>query len=322
MAYQLFVNARMYWDRQKYPHRVNYSVHINVHDKTGTRIENYRSAYDVADGRIWVDAVSNYERSHPARARGVKFCLTGGGADNGTMGPSVESLRRLCGGNNDPAPDQDFIGVPELAPNYSFSLGSGTVGAVRSSVLNSAQLVHQIRAEFHDPLQHPSLVHGRRAQLSVITTAVAYARRYVITLAGEDTIGTHQCYHLVLRPITVDGRYRLRDLWIDTKTYATIRARIALNFVRGPGTRIPWTINFADIDGARYIASERAEAPYRYAGRIYDRVTIRFVNVRVRKTRMPVILPFATYLKLREPKQHHRLSRIPEIESPALTGHP
>ncbi len=322
IAYQLFINARMYWDKQRYPHRINYSVHINVHDKAGTRAENFRSAYDVLDGRIWVDAVSDYERSHPARGRGVKFCFAGGGAATATMGPSVESLRRLCGGNSDPSPNQDFIGVPELAPNYSFSLGSGTVGEVSRGVLNSAQLVHQIRAEFHDPLQYPPLMQDRRTQLNVITTVVAYARRYVITLEGEDTIGTHRCYHLVLRPIAMDGRYRLRDLWIDTRTYATIRARIALNFVSGPGTRIPWTINFTDIDGARYIASERADAPYRYAGRIYDRVTIRFVNVRVRKTRMPFILPFVTYLKLREPEQHHRLPRRSEIEGPALTGRP
>jgi hypothetical protein len=38
--------------------------------------------------------------------------------------------------------------------------------------------------------------------------------------------------------------------------------RDVLNFVDGPGTSIPWTIDFADIGGARYIASEAADATY------------------------------------------------------------
>ncbi|NNM99491.1 MAG: hypothetical protein HKL91_06820 [Candidatus Eremiobacteraeota bacterium] len=218
------------------------------------------------------------------------------------MTNNLPPMQPPCGPPLHPAPNQDFIGVPVLAPNYSFSLGDAKLGKVRGA-LDSAQIVRQIRAEFHDQLQRrpptPVQVHG--SQLHVITTVVAYARRYIITLAGEDMIGTHRCYHLVLRPIHINGRYRLRDLWIDTTTYATIRARIALNFVTGPGTHIPWTIDFADIHGARYISSERADAPYRYAGRVYDRVTIRFVNVHTRKKRMPIRLPFATYLTLREP---------------------
>ena len=300
LAYQIFAHARTYWDAQVYPHRINYSVRISVHDKAGRRVENYRSAYDARNGHIWVDAVSDYERAHPAQGRGVGLCLSGGGADITAMGPSEESLRRFCGGNTDPAPNQDFIGVPVLAPNYSFSLRDRTGSEVRKS-LDSAQIVRQIRSEFHDPLRRPLPVQSHGSQPPVITTVVAYARRYVITLAGEETIGTHRCYHLALRPLRVNGRHRLRDLWIDTTTYATIRARIALDFVTGPGTRIPWTIDFADIHGARYIASEHADAPYRYAGRVYDRVTIRFVNVHPRTKRMPFRLPFATYLKLREP---------------------
>ncbi len=137
--------------------------------------------------------------------------------------------------------------------------------------------------------------------MPTIADVVAYARRYTITLIGEEQIGTHHCYHLALRPLRVSGSYRLRDLWIDTKTFATVRARIALNFVTGPGTHIPWTIDFDEIHGARYIAAEHADGLYRYAGRVYDRVTIRFVNLHTRKKRMPFRLPFAAYLKLREP---------------------
>ena len=304
LAYQIFAKARTYWDTQVYPARINYNVRISVHDKASRRVENFRSAYNARNGHIWVDTVSDYERAHPARGRGVKFCFIAIAPMTVAAPFTTNRLPPIlppCGPPIDPAPNQDFIGVPVLAPNYSFSLGNGAIGNVGGAP-DSAQLVREIRAEFHDPLRRPPPMQSRGSKLHVITTVVAYERRYVITLAGEDTIGTHRCYHLVLRPVRVNGNYRLRDLWIDTKTYATIRARIALNFVTGPGTRIPWTVDFADIDGARYIASERADAPYRYAGRVYDRVTIRFVHLHARKKRMPYILPFVTYLKLREPE--------------------
>ncbi|NNM99365.1 MAG: hypothetical protein HKL91_06170 [Candidatus Eremiobacteraeota bacterium] len=300
LAYKIFADARTYWDKQLYPHRMNYSVRIAVRDKSGRRVESYRSVYDARNGRIWVDTVSDYERAHPAQGRGVDFCFMAISSMGVASPDGSRPMMPRCGPPLAPAPNQDFIGVPILAPNYSFLLGNAGVGKLRGA-LDSAQIVRQIRREFHDPLRRPLPLQAGGSKLPVIADVVAYARRYVITLAGEDTIGTHRCYHLVLRPVQVSGSYRLRDLWIDTKTFATIRARIALNFVTGPGTHIPWTIDFADIRGARYITSERADAPYRYAGRVYDRVKIHFVNVQTRKKRMPFLLPFAAYLKLREP---------------------
>ncbi len=298
LAYKIFADARTYWDKQYYPPRINYSVRIRVRDKAGTRVENFRSAFDARNENIWVDTVSDYERAHPAQGRGVDFCFAAiaGGSPGG-----LRPMLPRCGPPLAPAPNQDFIGVPVLAPNYSFSLGSADVHNVKRAP-DSAQIVRQIRREFHDPERRVSPSQTGGSKIPVIADVVAYARRYLITLAGEETVGTHRCYHLTLRPVQVSGSYRLRDLWIDTKTFATIRARIALNFVTGPGTHIPWTIDFTEIHGARYISSERADAPYRYAGRVYDRVTIRFVNVHARKKRMPFLLPFATYLKLREPK--------------------
>ncbi len=300
-AYKLFANARAYWNDQVYPHRMNYSVRIDVRDKNGRRVENYRSAYDASNGQIWVDPVSDYERAHPARGRGATLCFTTGFSPALGSPDGVRPMMPRCGPTLAPAPHQDFIGVPILAPNYSFSLGDAEAGKV-PTVLDSARIVRQIRKEFHDPLRRPLPVRTRGSKMPVIADVVAYARRYTITLVGEERIGTHRCYHLVLRPIRVSGNYRLRDLWIDTKTFATIRARIALNFVTGPGTHIPWTIDFAEIHGARYIAAEHADAPYRYAGRVYSRVSIRFVDLGARKQRMPFRLPFAAYLKLREPK--------------------
>ncbi len=304
LAYQIFANARTYWDKQVYPRRLNYSVRISVRDKAGKRVENFRSAYDARNGEIWVDTVSDYERAHPAQGRGVGFCVTAGGVLTSFQPFTIDNLPPMqppCGPPLHPAPNQDFIGVPVLAPNYSFSLGDDNRSKVREP-LDSAQIVRRIRREFHDPQPRPLPLQSGRTKIPVIADVVAYGRHYVIALAGKNTIGAHRCYHLVLRPIHASGRYRLRDLWIDTKSFATVRARIALNFVTGPGTHIPWTIDFADVRGERYIASERADAPYRYAGRVYNSVTIRFVNVQTRKKRMPFLLPFATYLKLREPE--------------------
>jgi len=274
--YQLFSRARAYWDGQRYPQLVDYDTVVDVRDTRGERVERYASAYDARAGKVWVDPVSDYERAHPASGRGVGFNLSGAAQ---------------------PAPDQDFIGVPKLAPNYSFTIGRFVPF---SSVQPDADVVRQVRDEFHDPNPHPAT--AMSSGLKEITAVVAYRHTYDIAYAGDEVVDGVDTYHLRLAPLHVDGRYRLRDLWIDRATYATVRARTVSNFVDGPGTGIPWTIDFSDVDGARYIASESADARYKYGGRSYDSVDIRFENIRVRATQLPFQpVPFSAFLILVEP---------------------
>ena len=237
--YQIFARARAYWDSQAYPRYVDYDTVVDVRDGRGERVERYTSAYDSTDGTTWVDPVSDYELAHPATGRGVNF---GFGAGSGS------------GSGHQAAPDIDFIGVPMLAPNYSFTIGR--FNATASPVLDSPAVVEAVREQFHD--RPRPTVAPTSTGLPEIGAVVAYNHEYTIGRAGDDVINGAGAYHLTLAPFHRDGRYRLRDLWIDKTTFATIRARTSIELVDGPGTGVPWTIDFADVSGARYIASEAA----------------------------------------------------------------
>lgn len=283
--YQIFARARAYWDAQSYPRYVDYDTVVDVHDGRGERVQRYTSAYDSGDGTTWIDPVSDFELAHPATGRGVDFGFGGGGG--GASGHKA-------------APDIDFIGVPFLAPNYSFTIGRLNIST--PSVDDPAAIVQAVRDQFHDP--NPRSTGAPDASgLHEIGSVVAYDHDYRINRDADDIVNGDSAYHLTLSPFHVDGRHRLRDLWIDKTTFATIRARTALNFVDGPGTRIPWTIDFADVAGAHYIASEAADAAYVYAGKKYDRVSIRFQNIRPREEPLPFApVRVSAFLILTEPQ--------------------
>jgi hypothetical protein len=302
-AYQLFAAARMHWSQQTYPLALDYTVRVTVDDGNGTKTEAYVSAFNAETGQIWLDPVSDYERKHPATGHGVGFCATGsgGGGPAGPpgIGPPIAPAL-ACPPSIQPAPDQDFIGVPVLSPVYSFGLGPPALNFTNGQ--NSQELIDEIRRRFNDPMpQRPSPEPSSSSQPHEIAAVSAYARDYTIALVGRETVDGHTCDHLTLVPVHDPGRYRLRDLWIDAATSATVRARIGLNFIDGPGTKMPWTIDFTEIGGATYIASETAEGPYKYARHPYARVVVSFENVQPRSKPFPLDLPFSAFLKLEEP---------------------
>ena len=280
-AYEIFGRAREYWDRQLYPAAIAYQTVVEVHDKRGNFTERYDTAFHIADQRVWIDPVSDYELAHPASTHGMDI--------NANRAPH-------------PAPDIDFIGLPYLAPNYSFTLAHGAPQVAGQEASDAA--IRDARAAFGEkvkptPAPAPTV---EPSGLREIGTVVAFKRDYEITLMSDETVNGTDCYHLHLQPHIVNGRFRLRDLWIDKDSFATVRAKTALNFVDGPGTQIPWTIDFADVDGARYIRSETADGAYRYARRSYDSVSIRFENVHALKRLFPIeVVAPGVYLLLTEP---------------------
>jgi hypothetical protein len=103
-----------------------------------------------------------------------------------------------------------------------------------------------------------------------------------------------------LRAVHDPGKYRLRDLWIDENDYAIWRLRVAINFVAGPGTKIPWTVDFIDIDGEHYIDREIAGAPMAVAGEIYTQTSVEFENISAagdEASPMPLQLPLRNTLE-------------------------
>ncbi len=259
--YAIFARARSYFERQQYPPYLKYDVAVNVVEGGKTRTERYASAYNATTNEIVVDPVSDFERANPPSGRGVNIAI-------------------LFVPLGKPQPPVDFLGVPMLSPTYSF--GIAKFAAMQSPhKLTDAELVAAIRKEFHDPnpraTPRPT---ATPAGLPEIADVTVYKRDYVITLAGEEEVNGHTCFHLAMQPVRAnDHRYRLRDVWIDETTYATERVNESINFVNGPGTAVPWSIDYTDNNGMHYIRTERASAPMSYRGMVYTQASVDFENV-------------------------------------------
>jgi len=261
-AYEIFARAREYWESQHYPQMLQYDVAVRVVEGRTVRIERYASGYDDENATIAFDPISDEERAHPFRPHGINLVIPGLNVSK-------------------PQTPVDYLGVPILAPNYSFGIGT-TPLTPPPQPPTDAELVREIRAEFHDPNPRwkPAPSPSPDTRLHEIAEVVSKERNYQITLAGVDAVDGSEAYHLKMRPLRDPGRYRLRDLWVDTATFAPRKLLEALNFVNGPGTTVPWSVTFADTGGALYIATETALAPMRYRRITYSQASVSVENVR------------------------------------------
>ncbi len=279
--YQIFANARSYWMQQRYPQELQYQVAVDIIEGGNERVEHYNASYDAVNNVVDVDPTSDYEREHPVRPTGINF---------GILVPM-----------NKPLPDDDFLGVPKLRPNYSFGMAP-FVPAPSPTPFNSMALVEQIRKEFHDP--NPRKVKPSPSplpSLPEIATVYAQNREYTITLLGNESIDGHACYHLGLKPVHDPGKYRIREAWIDQSTFAPWQLKDSTNFVGGAATMVPWTIRFTDIDGAHYISEEKADAPIAAQGEIYTQAAVRFESVVAASKPPHIELPGGSRETLDEP---------------------
>jgi hypothetical protein len=257
--YQIFGNARAYWQQQKYPMLLDYKIAVDVVEGGNERVEHYTSEYDAVAGNVYVDPVSDYEHEHPVVPKGINISI---------LVPM-----------NKPLPPVDWLGVPHLAPTYSFGMGP-FVPAPTPTPFNSAALVDEIRKEFHDPNPRATpTATPTPNSLEEIATVYAHNRDYTIALLGTENIDGHPCYHLGLTPTRDPGKFRIRQAWIDEQSYATWQLQDASNFVSGAGTKVGWTIHFTQIDGAQYVREEDALASMATGGEIYTKASVRFENV-------------------------------------------
>jgi hypothetical protein len=255
--YAIFADARAYWHEQRYPMLLDYTVAVDIVEGGNERVERYTSEYDAVQGIVRIDPVSEYQLAHPVVPKGI---------DLGILGFRL----------NKPLPSVDWLGVPHLAPTYSFGMAP-FVPAPTPTPFNSAALVDEIRKEFHDPNPRatPSASPTPNG-LEEIATVYAHNRDYTIALLGTDTVDGHACYHLGLMPTRDPGRYRIRQAWIDEQTFATWQLVDASNFRAGPGTNVSWMIHFTQLDGTQYIQEEDALAPMASSGQIYTKASVRF----------------------------------------------
>jgi len=130
-----------------------------------------------------------------------------------------------------PAPYQDLIGQPLIAPTYMFGLRYPNVAYTIKPV-------------------------GTESSLPVIATVSTQNRDSDVTLLDEEPLDGTDTYHLRLTPLRRPKDHRLRELWVGTTDYLPRRAILSGNFTMAPLVDVPWTIDFSVINGVPYVATE------------------------------------------------------------------
>jgi hypothetical protein len=243
---------------------VNYTVHVTATDADGKNEErHYHEYWNAASGHTVVQPpVSDEQIANPYKpSGGFTFGIFGAKvADVGGPGHGVKS---------------DIFDVPALAPNYSF--GIALPGAESSSSTSPADLVAEIRREYHDPAPRKIAQLEKTYGLKTIALVVTSKRDYAITLGGIDAVDGHDDYHLVMKPLADPQKYRLRDVWIDAATFAVDKLRVGGNFNDKAMAAVPWIVNLRQFSGATYIVNETAQAPLDgYRGRMYGTFGVSF----------------------------------------------
>ena len=259
--YQIFARARQVWSGQHYPQYLTYTVAVDVTEGGVEKSKHYHLAYDALSGKIAVNPVSDEEIAAPPTPTGVTIHLQPKRAFHTLFDKRI--------GN--PGEAVDFLGVPMIAPTYSFGMAGA---ATDSEQPRTDALVDQIRKEFNDP------VPAQKADANVtnpgvrtIAAVTSYVRRYTITLAGIEPVQGSDCYHLLLQPNLDPQKLRLREVWVDTQTFQTRQIISADNFT---GSHVPWRITFDDRSGVPYISSETALAPVGFADHRYQHAVVSF----------------------------------------------
>jgi hypothetical protein len=264
--YQIYARAAAVWASARYPHYVGYSIVVSVDEKGVRKSNHYSATYDAMRDRVYVKAISEEEQADPHVPAGINM--------------SVDPKRRFATlfkrrvGNPEEA--VDYLGVPVLAPNYSFGVAR-YVPSIAQSPDDRAALVEEIRREFDDPMPpQKSLPVAQSDDPKEIAHTVSSRHDYDITYEGIETVDGREAYHISLHPTSGSQALRLRELWIDTHTYETCKLLTQRNFTNGT---VPWLITFADVGGAPYIVSEVAQRPVGAGPHLYEQAAITFTDI-------------------------------------------
>jgi len=240
-ADEILNRARATLASSSYPAHLSYVIAVSVNDHGVTKTRHYTAFYDDRRGLIDTRAISSEE--------GVAQPTTGSKL-YGAILTHGHTLKRPINAQVD-----DYLGVPILAPNYTF-------GLVR-------------------PISPPTgTINVDTSPLKQIGRVVSSTVRYRATLVGTEPAEGRSAYHLALTPVRDPHLYRLRDLWVDGETFDVLKLRTDGNFTAQETAAIPWTVTFGRVGDAVYIKRETADAPLVFTrAHTYDDVTLTFEGI-------------------------------------------
>jgi hypothetical protein len=166
----------------------------------------------------------------------------------------------------DTNPDADAFPIlePLIEPSASFGmLGRDGTAALVGNVRPTAD-PRQTIAPVESPAASPSSDVTGEKPLRELARVEAVAREYTIAFAGTDHLESGDAYHLTLTPIRNPTVNRLRDLWIDPRSYATVRLAVQGLFEGKPYDGARWIVTYIALDSRYYIQNIRSAEPLRF----------------------------------------------------------
>jgi hypothetical protein len=239
--YAIFDNARKAWGAGAYPRYAEYVAVVSFHKDAEYQRRTWETTEDIRHGLVSSRAFSREERAHPYTPYGINIAV-----------PFLGNLNKVV--------PSDPIGHVAFAIDQDYGLAPGERRVVSVS--------------------GTSAMDAQRSALPVIGHTGTVMRDYEVTLIETLADGQGRQYHLGLRPLRDPFHHRLRELWIDDKTWLPAEAIVDGIGNRPPLSKVSWRIEYRQNEGATYIARETALAPVDYggAGMLTD-VTIAFDEV-------------------------------------------
>lgn len=274
-GWSLFLQTRSAVTSARYPWRLDYTIAISGLDGATLVSDHYRASFHASDGSISVFPISDEQLTAPAPVpHGFDTKLKAAICFGLCLGVSVPV--------GHPAPYQDLMGEPLIAPTYMFGLRY-------QSIPYNIQPV------------------GSESTLPVIATVSTGARDYDVTLLSVEPRDGIETYHLRLKPLRKPNDNRLRELWVGVDDHLPREAIISGNFTIAPLVDVPWTVEFSVLNGEPFVTRESTDSVlYLQHRRVVRDATIGFENISGPSTSIydqPLLTPAQQDYALTEPQQ-------------------
>lgn len=251
----LYAAARRARSESAYAHYAVYATVLTFRHNGHQVVSTWDTVEDLRRRLVHAHALNREEAAHPHVPHGTNFGL--GVGPSGVLGPGVMPPK---GKTMNAEPTNDPIGQLSFAVDQDFGL------ALTAPPIGATADMSEVAASI--------------TTLPKIGRTGTVARTYDVTDLGDLSENGAVVHHLGLRPLRDPHRYRLRELWLDAKTSLPVHATVAGIGNRGPLDAIAWRVEFKQLEGGTYIASETALTPLDSDGGRLEDVTITFAELR------------------------------------------
>lgn len=234
---KIFENARLAMYLRTYPRYLSYVIDIQSIAYGKHYHEGYRAFLRTYDGALAVKQTPIYTTNQTSDAYGFSFF----------------GLYRTGKPENHIEPP---FGVPLMSATYDFGLAQAPLSRANLGPREAA--IEAIMGTPPPVLGHVTVTGGD----------------YDISLVGTESLEGQPVYHLAMHPRSNPSAHRLRELWVDTRSFVVRKLVTQGIFAGGPPAQANWTVGFVELHGYWLIRTETTAATMRAFGHLFGHATV------------------------------------------------